>query len=216
MRPQNPAAVELHRRPTRKGGSKHFPTPKDWLVVGLGNPGSKFAATRHNAGASAVFLLSRRNEARFRRSRSAALTCEVRIAGKRVVLAFPQTYMNRSGESVVKLLRRYELESLQRLVVLHDELDLLPGVIRVKSGGGLAGHKGLASLRDHLRSADFTRVRIGIGKPPNPAAGALYVLRSAPKAELAALARGVDLAADAVECIVSEGAEAAMNRFNSL
>lgn len=204
----------MRRRPTRKGGSKHSPTPKDWLVVGLGNPGSKFAATRHNAGASAVFLLSRRNEVKFRRSRADALICEVRLDGKRVVLASPQTYMNRSGESVAKLLRRYELKSLQNLVVLHDELDLPPGKIQVKTGGGLAGHKGLASLRQHLRSTDFTRVRIGIGKPPNSAAGALYVLRSAPKAELDALARGVERAADAVECIISEGPDAAMNLFN--
>ena len=160
-------------------------------------------------------MLAQRNKVRLRRSRASALTCEVRMAEKRVVLAFPQTYMNRSGESVSLLLRRYQLESPQCLVVIHDELDLPPGTVRVKTGGGLAGHHGLASLRDCLGTVEFTRVRIGIGKPPSAALGASYVLKSAPAAQLKLLAKAVERDAEAVECIVAEGADAAMGSFNS-
>ncbi len=199
----------------RGGGAPTPPTPRDWIILGLGNPDAKYAATRHNAGAAALFVIAQQHGVRLRRSRPlAALAAEVRAGGRKMVLAFPQTYMNRSGESAARLMRRYEIEGHERLVVLHDELDLPPGRVQVKVGGGLAGHHGLASLRDHLGYTGFVRVRIGIGRPPGASAGAKYVLRNAPPEEQKALAEAISVAADAVGCIVCEGAEAAMNRFN--
>ncbi len=143
-----------------------------------------------------------------------AVVEEVRIGDARVVLAVPTTYMNESGAAVRPLMRRYGVEDPTRLVVVHDELDLFPGRIRVKLGGGLAGHKGLQSIRDHLHSADFVRVRIGIGKPPGRQSGADYVLRRPGKAERELLDGAIEAAADAVEIVATDGVDAAMNRCN--
>ncbi len=143
-----------------------------------------------------------------------AVVEEVRIGDARVVLAVPNTYMNESGTAVRPLVRRFGIDDPAHLVVLHDELDLPPGRIRVKLGGGLAGHKGLQSIRDHLHTADFVRVRIGIGKPPGRQSGADYVLRRPGKAERALLDGAIEEAADAVVIIVTEGVDAAMNRCN--
>jgi peptidyl-tRNA hydrolase, PTH1 family len=192
-----------------KGG-----TPADLLVVGLGNPGAEFAGTRHNAGADVVATLAGRHGGRLRAGREQALVTDVRVAGKRIALAFPQTYMNDSGRSVVSLVRRYGIDDLGRLVVVHDELDLPLGRLQVKEGGGIAGHNGLRSLRDHLHSTHFVRVRIGIGRPPGRQEGADYVLRRPSKAERAELEVVAAEAADAVEAIVEQGVAVAMNRFN--
>ena len=201
------------RRPT---GTQRTGTPSDLLVVGLGNPGAGYAATRHNAGAMAVEILADRHGGRLRRRpRMPALTDEVRIEGRRVALAFPQTWMNLSGEAVRKLLARYGIDDLARLVVIHDELDLAPGRVQVRVGGGLAGHNGLRSIRDHLRATSFVRVRIGIGRPPSREAGADYVLSRPPAREREALASATGRAADAAEAIVSGGVDAAMNTFNA-
>src|SRR5690349_11767207 len=127
-------------------------TAADLLVVGLGNPGAEYERTRHNVGAEVVELLARRYGGKLKKGRERALVDEVRIDGKRVALAFPQTYMNDSGLSVSPLVRRYGIEDLARLVVVHDELDLPVGVVRVKEGGGLAGHNGLRSIKAHLKS----------------------------------------------------------------
>jgi len=181
----------------------------------LGNPGENYAGTRHNAGAAAVEVLAKRHGGHLRRRpRLPALTDEVRIEGRRVALAFPQTYMNVSGEAVGKLVRRFGVEDLQRLVVIHDELDLPTGRVQVRVGGGLAGHKGLRSIRDHLRAADFVRIRIGIGRPPSAAAGADYVLGRPGSADRGALGAAAATAADAAEVIATEGVERAMNTFN--
>jgi PTH1 family peptidyl-tRNA hydrolase len=189
-------------------------TPTDLLVVGLGNPGAEYAGTRHNAGADVVELLAARHGARLRSSKEHALTAEVRVEGKRVALAFPQTYMNDSGRSVAALVRRTGIDDLARLVVVHDELDLPLGRLQVKEGGGLAGHNGLKSIRDHLHSADFTRVRIGIGKPPGRQQGVDHVLRRPTKAQRSELEVVLQEAADAVELILTGGLAAAMNRYN--
>ena len=189
-------------------------TPADLLVVGLGNPGAEYDGTRHNAGADTVALLAARHGGRLRSGKEHALSAEVRIDGRRVALAFPQTYMNDSGRSVVALVRRHGIEDLSRLVVVHDELDLPLGRLQVKEGGGIAGHNGLRSLRDHLHSTDFVRVRIGIGRPPGRQEGANYVLRRPSKAEREELATTVVEAADAVEMILTVGVAAAMNRYN--
>lgn len=191
-------------------------TPADLLVVGLGNPGREFAGTRHNVGAAVVELLAARHGERLRSGKERALVAETRVGGRRLALAFPQTYMNDSGVSVGLLVRRFGVTDLTRLVIVHDELDLPPGVVRVKSGGGLAGHKGLQSIKAHLHSGDFSRVRIGIGKPPGgKERGADHVLAAPGKREKTELAVSVEVAADAVELILAEGLDTAQNRVNA-
>jgi len=162
-----------------------------------------------------VQLLAERHDGRLKRSKEHALVAEVRIDGRRLALAFPQTYMNDSGRSVAPLVRRFGIVEMDRLVIVHDELDLPLGAVRVKSGGGLAGHNGLRSIKAHVHSDAFTRVRIGIGKPPGgKERGADHVLKSPPKRERTALDVSIEVAADAVECILMEGVAAAQNRFN--
>ena len=140
---------------------------------------------------------------------------EVRVDGRRLALAFPQTFMNDSGRSVVALVRRFGIVDLENLVIVHDELDLPLGVVRVKAGGGLAGHNGLRSIKAHLHSDAFTRVRIGIGKPPGgKEQGADHVLTVPSRRDLTELQVSTEVAADAVECILAEGIAAAQNRFN--
>lgn len=193
-------------------------TAADLLVVGLGNPGREYAGTRHNVGAEVVELLAKRHGERLRSGRERALVAEARVGGRRMALAFPQTYMNDSGASVQLLVRRFGITGdLPRLVVVHDELDLPPGVVRVKQGGGLAGHKGLASIKAHLHSDAFSRVRIGIGKPPGgKERGADHVLAAPGKRERTDLAVSVEVAADAVELILAEGLDAAQTRVNAI
>jgi PTH1 family peptidyl-tRNA hydrolase len=187
-------------------------------VVGLGNPGAAYARTRHNAGADTVAVLAQRYGERFRTSRREhSLIAEVRADGQLLVLAFPQTFMNESGRAVGVLVRRYGIEDLARLVIVHDEMDLPLGVVRVKAGGGLAGHNGLRSVKASLHSGDFTRVRIGIGKPDaGSRRGADHVLSPPARRERAELDVGIEQAADAVQCILSLGVAAAQNRFNAL
>ncbi|MGI8759301.1 MAG: aminoacyl-tRNA hydrolase [Acidimicrobiales bacterium] len=186
----------------------------DLVVVGLGNPGQEYAGTRHNVGAEVVELLAERHGARLKRAVGRALSAEVRTGGRLVVLAVPATYMNLSGETVAPLVRRYCPDDPARLVVVHDELDLPPGRIKVKVGGGLAGHNGLKSIKAHLHTDAFVRVRIGVGKPPGRQSGADHVLRRPAKSERTELDIAVAEAADAVETILAEGSEPAMNRFN--
>lgn len=135
--------------------------------------------------------------------------------GRRVALALPTTYMNDSGVAVRALTRRFGVEDLRTLVVVHDELDLPPGRIKLKLGGGSAGHNGLASLQAHLHARDFVRIRVGIGKPPGTMAGADFVLRRPSRSQRTALDAAVQEAADAVEAVVAEDLESAMNRFNA-
>ncbi len=188
-------------------------TPADWLVVGLGNPGREYAHTRHNVGADTVEILAVRHGARLRAGKERALVDEVRIGGTRVALAVPQQWMNDSGDAVRRLVRRYAVTP-EQLVVVHDELDLPVAQLRVKSGGGLAGHNGLRSVRDHLHSDTFARVRVGVGKPVSKEQGADHVLSRFSKREQAEIAVTLEHAADAVEVIAGEGVAAAMNRYN--
>jgi peptidyl-tRNA hydrolase, PTH1 family len=190
-------------------------TPADLLVVGLGNPGAEYDKTRHNVGADTVRLLAERHHARLRPGKERAMAAEITLAGKRLALAVPLTYMNLSGESVHRLARRHGIDDPARLVVVHDELDLPPGRVKVKVGGGLAGNNGLKSIVAHLKTQDFVRVRIGIGKPPGRQEGADHVLRKPGKAERAELEVAVQEAADAVELILAEGPAPAMTRYNA-
>ncbi|MBV8985463.1 MAG: aminoacyl-tRNA hydrolase [Acidimicrobiia bacterium] len=185
------------------------------MVVGLGNPESEYGGTRHNLGADVVALLAERHGERLKRGKERALVAEARIDGKRVVLAFPQTYMNDSGLSVAALMRRHGVDDLRKIVIVHDELDLPVGRVKLKIGGGTAGHNGLKSIQAHVHDNGFVRVRIGVDKPAGKRQGADHVLRRPGKADKEALDVAVEIAADAVEAILNEGPEAAMNHFNT-
>ena len=190
-----------------------------WLVVGLGNPGKKYERTRHNVGQEAVELLASRHGTSLREGRDKAMVGEISLPGdQKVILAVPLTFMNESGQAVRPLVKRHNLkpdEIPTRLVIVHDELDLEPGIVRVKAGGGLAGHNGLRSITSHLATQDYLRVRIGVGKPPSAEQGADHVLRRIPPAERTVLDDAVARAADAVESLVSKGLAATMNVFNA-
>jgi len=186
-------------------------TPITHLIVGLGNPGREYARTRHNVGAEAVELLASRRNTNLKLSRSKAVVAELGS----VVLAVPTVYMNESGEAVGSLARRYAVTPDQ-IVIVHDELDLEPGVLRVKVGGGLAGHNGLRSINQHIKSQDFVRVRIGIGKPRNKEQGADHVLKRVPLQERQILDEAVARAADALELIIASGTDVAMREYNAI
>ena len=184
--------------------------------MGLGNPGAEFRATRHNMGADVLALLAERHHQRLKAERGTrALVAEARRSGRLLVLAVPQTYVNESGVAVAALARRYGPIATERVVVVHDELDLPVGRVKVKVGGGTAGHNGLKSVHAHLHDPGYVRVRIGIGKPPGRRQGTDHVLRAPGAAERELLAQAVVEAADAVELIFDEGVEAAMQRYNS-
>ncbi len=188
--------------------------PFDWLVVGLGNPGPKYARTRHNVGEEVVKLLAERQEVTLKGGRDNALVAETRMSDQRVVLAFPLTFVNDSGQATGAMVRRYRIESPDHLIVVQDELDLPPGDLKIKAGGGLAGHNGLRSIAQHLKSQDFLRVRIGVGKPDTKERGRGHVLSRVPRREREQLDVTVVEAADAVELIIARGTDAAMQRFN--
>lgn len=201
----------LSRKP---GEGRRRGTPADLLVVGLGNPGSEFEFTRHNIGADLVSVLASRHGERLQRGKERSFVAELRVGSKRLAVAFPQTFMNNSGESVRMLTRRYGIEDAAQLVIAHDELDLEPGRLKIKAGGGLAGHNGLRSITQHLGTTDYVRLRIGIGKPPASQAPRDFVLRKPGKADRATLDIAVERAADAVEQLLAEGIDATMNTVN--
>ena len=168
-------------------------------------------------GAEVIELLAARHGERLRLARKEqSLTAETRMAGRLVALAFPQTYMNDSGLAVARLVRRYGVDDLRRLVIVQDELDLPVGRLKLKAGGGTAGHNGLKSIAAHLHSQEFLRVRIGVGKPPGRKRGVDHVLGRFGKAERAEIDVVVQEAADAVEVIAKDGFEVAMNRYNTV
>ncbi len=197
-----------------RSGAERRGTPADLVVVGLGNPGADYANTRHNIGADVVALLADRHGGRLKASKELALVAELRIGSERLVVAFPQTFYNDAGLSATALVRRHGIDDLHRLVVVHDEMDLPTGKIKVKVGGGLAGNNGLKSIKAHLHTDDFVRVRVGIGKPPGRQQGVDHVLKRPGKSERAELDIAMVEAADAVELMLTEGAEPAMTRYN--
>lgn len=189
-------------------------TPADLLVVGLGNPGEKYDGTRHNVGAEVIEVLAERHGERLRPTKQAALVAELRVGSKMLVAAFPQTFMNDSGRSVRDLVKRHGIEDVSRIVVVHDELDLEVGSSKLKVGGGLAGHNGLKSLKQHLHTQDFLRIRIGIGRPPGRQSVSDYVLRRPGKAERLDLDIEIQKCADAAVRLLDEDIEAVMNDVN--
>jgi PTH1 family peptidyl-tRNA hydrolase len=191
------------------------------LIVGLGNPGFLYARNRHNLGFMCVNHLAKSNRIRFDRKQGHARTGAGTIAGRHVILARPQTYMNASGESVGALVRRYGLKPSD-LIVIYDELDLPPGKMRLRLGGSSGGHKGIESIISHLETGDFYRVRVGIGRPDVPedppedkeAAVIAFLLSDFTREEKKVIDGVIPEVGRAVECLISEGITAAMNRFN--
>lgn len=181
------------------------------LVVGLGNPGRRYAWTRHNAGVLVVERLGRRWSIPTTAEHYGSQVGNGAIGHERVILALPQSFMNRSGAPVASLLGYYK-RPVQDLIVVHDDLDLPFGAVRVKRGGGHRGHNGLRDIIQHV-GADFNRVRVGIGRPPDGWDPADFVLGRWTDQERAALDDVIDLAADAVEAILNDGVDAAVSQF---
>lgn len=184
-----------------------------WLIAGLGNPGPSYTGNRHNVGFMVADVLAARAGTRFRAGKFRALLAEGRLAGVGVIIAKPLTFMNESGTSVAGISGYYRLGA-ERLVVVHDELDLPFGTIRLKLGGGDNGHNGLRSVTAHLGTRDYYRVRIGIGRPPGRMDPAAYVLRDFPAPERKELPLLLERAADAVETLLADGLTVAQNLFH--
>jgi peptidyl-tRNA hydrolase, PTH1 family len=185
------------------------------VILGLANPGPEYDGSRHNVGGDAVRLVAERRGVQLKHeSRQRALSATIPTARGPVTLAVPTTFMNESGAALAPLLRRTSLEDLSHLVVAHDELDLEPGRLQLKFGGGLAGHNGLRSIAKTLGTNDFSRLRIGIGKPPTKEQGADYVLQRPTGARKLAMAEYVADAADALETLLDYEFEDAQQRIN--
>ncbi len=184
-----------------------------WLVVGLGNPGPSYAGNRHNVGFLVLDLLAARLGTRFKAHKGRVDVVEGRLEGIPAVLAKPKSYMNESGAPVAAARDFYKVP-LERIVVVHDELDLQYGALRLKAGGGDNGHNGLKSIRRSLGSGEFLRVRFGIGRPPGRQDPADFVLKDFAGAERKELPFHLDRAADAVESLVRDGLVVAQNAFN--
>jgi peptidyl-tRNA hydrolase, PTH1 family len=185
-----------------------------WIIVGLGNPGPTYADNRHNAGQMVLALLAERMGARFKAHRSHNDIAEGRLAGQPVTLARPHSYMNLSGGPVAALAAFYKLPP-QRIVVLHDELDIPFGAVRLKLGGGDNGHNGLRSITASLGTRDYYRVRFGIGRPPGRMDPAAFVLRDFSPAERNELAFALDRCADATETLITKGLTEAQNTYHA-
>jgi peptidyl-tRNA hydrolase, PTH1 family len=188
------------------------------LVVGLGNPGIEYQFTAHNAGFLAVDRIADQYRVGVANRRGRALTAKIQIAGREVILAKPETFMNLSGLSVAALAAEFEIDPARDLLVLYDELDLPLGVIRVRERGSAAGHNGARSISGALRSDDWARIRIGVGSNGEPEEafrrGKDYLLTPLRKKDLAALDEVLDRVAQAVEAVATKGITAAMNEFN--
>lgn len=202
-------ALRRSREEGRRG------SPSTLVIVGLANPGEEYAGSRHNVGGEAVRLVAERRGAKFSlERRQRAITATITTPNGPVTLAIPTTFMNESGAALPPLLRRTSLDDLARLVIAHDELDLEPGRLQLKQGGGLAGHNGLRSIAQTLGTTEFARLRIGIGKPLRKEQGADHVLRRPTGARKAALSADVANAADAIEILLDYDFDQAQRRVN--
>jgi peptidyl-tRNA hydrolase, PTH1 family len=185
-----------------------------WIVVGLGNPGPRYENNRHNLGAMVVEELVRRGYGSLSRHKSGCLIAERTFGDQRAVIARPTSYMNESGQQVGQLMRWYKAAASQ-LIVIHDEIDIPFGQIRIKVGGGTAGHNGLRSLVRHVGTPDFLRVRVGVGRPRGRQDAADWVLSDFTAQERAELDDMIQRAADATERILEVGPDRAMNEVNT-
>lgn len=200
-------------RRSREGGRRG--SQSVLVIVGLANPGDQYAGSRHNVGGDAVRLVAERRGATFSlERRQRVMSATIATARGPVTLAVPTTFMNESGAAIVPLLRRTSLDDLARLVIVHDDLDLEPGRLQFKQGGGLAGHNGLRSIAQTLGTHEFARLRIGIGRPPSKERGADYVLQRPTGARKVALAADVADAADAIEVLLDDDFDDAQRTVN--
>jgi peptidyl-tRNA hydrolase, PTH1 family len=185
-----------------------------WLVAGLGNPGDRYAKTRHNLGRMVAEELARTADARLKKARFLpAEVAEIRVGDERVLVVTSTRFMNESGTSYAGIARKQDVP-MERVVAVHDELEIPPGELRIKLGGGSAGHNGLKSLTQALRTPEYLRVRIGVGRPPGRHDPADFVLAPIAKRDEAEIAGWVDRAADAVRSLVTVGLAATQDRFN--
>lgn len=184
-----------------------------YLLVGLGNPGREYRETRHNVGFMVIDSVCKAAGISLSRVQSKAIIGVGHFAGRRLVLAKPQTFMNLSGQAIGALVRFYKVP-LEQILVAHDDLDLPIGTLRLRPSGGSAGQKGIASTIQHLGTQDFGRLRIGIGRPPGQMDPAAYVLQSFSSGEQPLVNQVLDRAVSAVECFLKEGLEASMNQYN--
>ena len=175
-----------------------------WLIVGLGNPGPKYAGNRHNIGAMVIERMAADGGTSLRAHKAGALAAQVQVAGKKAIIATPTSYMNESGGPVVGLLRFFKVP-LEQLIVIHDELDIDFATLRLKRGGGEGGHNGLRSITKSTGSKDYLRVRVGIGRPPGRMDAAAYVLKDFNATERKELDFLIPDAAEAVELLMTKG-----------
>jgi PTH1 family peptidyl-tRNA hydrolase len=188
------------------------------LIVGLGNPGRHYAGNRHNLGYMCISHFARMQGIRFDRKQAKARTGQGEVASQKVIIARPQTHMNLSGQSVARLVKKFNV-GLDNLVVIHDDLDLPPGKFRISFAAGPGGHKGIMSIINHLESQDFIRLRVGIGHPNTGLDSAEndvinYVLSDFTPDEKRTITRVIPQISEAITCLLTEGLAAAMNRFN--
>jgi len=186
-----------------------------YLIAGLGNPGREYRETRHNVGYMLLDRLTVKLNARFTRLQSRALVASVNYQERKIILAKPQTFMNLSGQSVQGLIHFYKLP-LENLLIAHDDLDLPVGTIRIRPDGGSAGQKGMTSILERLGTDEFARIRLGIGRPPGQMQAPDYVLQDFSNADLTVISETLNRAAEAALTWVTDGLEAAMNRFNGI
>ena len=184
-----------------------------YIIAGLGNPGKEYENTRHNIGFDVIDRLAEEENIAVMESKHKALIGKGYVAGQKVILAKPQTFMNLSGDSVQPLMSWYRLSS-RKLLVIHDELDLEPGRIKIKSGGGLAGHNGLKSIVQRLGTQDFYRLRLGVGRPPDRDNVISWVLGRFPAQEKTRAEESIKEAVEAILCFAADGPEKAANRYN--
>ncbi len=209
----DPLGSRIRRVFSRKSPSEMDLTTPPFLLVGLGNPGREYRETRHNVGFMVIDRLAQETGISLSRVQHKAIVGWGSIGEKKVILAKPQTYMNLSGESVAALVRFYKIPTAQ-LIVVHDDLDLPYGTLRIRPDGGSAGQKGMQSIISRLGTDHFPRLRFGIGRPPGSKQGASYVLHGFSAEEKKDLEYLLSRAAEALKTFVVEGLDAAMNRFN--
>ncbi len=205
----------FRRAPKEKSEDVAVPEQPEarWVVAGLGNPGEEYSRSRHNAGFRVVERIAKSKHAVFDRRKFKGMLAETELAGVRALLVKPQTYYNGSGECLAAVLGYYKVPPA-RLIVVHDELDLEAGRLRLKQGGSDAGNRGVRSIAQSLGTPDFIRVRVGVSRPPGERESKDYLLESMGAESRANLDHSIQRAAEAVEAIVADGLERAMGRFN--
>ena len=187
--------------------------PLEWLVVGLGNPGQRYAGNRHNVGFQVVDRLAAASQLPFDERRNQTHLARGNLEEVNVAIAKPQTYMNLSGRAVGAIARFYKVPP-ERILIIHDDLDVPLGVLRLREGGGAGGHRGIASIIDHLKTRDFPRLRIGIGRPPGRMAAEAYVLQDFDADQCQVMELAYEHAVQAIQAAVRDDFRGAMNEFN--